>query len=106
MEAPFTDLTVPQPVEQSLASEQRTATVHSPEHWPRRFSAGALVIAVLVGIQLGTIPWRYRRQIWQLQGFLLGAAVGYVVGRFSRESRGEGRSPAGSTPTLPPPPQP
>lgn len=72
----------------------------------RRFGAGALVIAVMVGIQLGTIPWRYRRQIWQLQGFLLGAAVGYVVGRFSRESRGKGRSPAGSTPTLPPPPQP
>ena len=64
------------------------------------------MIAVLVGIQLGTIPWRYRRQIWQLQGFLLGAAVGYVVGRFSRESRGKGRNPAGSTPTLPPPPQP
>jgi hypothetical protein len=49
----------------------------------RRFGAGALVIAVLVGIQLGAIPWRYRRQIWQLQGFLLGAVVGYVVGRLS-----------------------
>lgn len=72
----------------------------------RRFSTGALVIAVLVGIQLGNIPWRYRRQIWQLQGFLLGAAVGYVVGRFSRESRSKGSSPGGpggSGPTLPPP---
>ena len=70
----------------------------------RRFGAGALVIAVLVGVQLGSIPWRYRRQIWQLQGFLLGAAVGYVMGRVSRESRGKGSSPGGSGPSLPPPP--
>lgn len=72
----------------------------------RRFGAGALVIAVLVGIQLGSIPWRYRRQIWQLQGFLLGAAVGYGVGRFSRESRSKASRPGtsgGSGPTLPPP---
>lgn len=46
-----------------------------------RLGTGALVIAVVVGIQLGSIPWRYRRQIWQLQGFLLGGLMGYVVGR-------------------------
>lgn len=49
----------------------------------RNLGAGALVIAVVVGIQLGSIPWRYRRQIWKLQGFLLGGLVGYVVGRMS-----------------------
>jgi hypothetical protein len=58
---------------------------------------GALVIAVVVGIQLGTIPWRYRRQIWQLQGFLLGSLVGYVVGRLraatpvDQEQQGDGQ---------------
>jgi hypothetical protein len=49
---------------------------------------GALVIAVVVGIQLGSIPWRYRRQIWQVQGFLLGAVAGYVLGRLN-ESPGK-----------------
>jgi hypothetical protein len=47
----------------------------------RRFGAVALVVALVVGMQLGSIPWRFRRQIWQLQGFLLGALAGYVVGR-------------------------
>jgi hypothetical protein len=49
----------------------------------RSVGVAALVVAVLVGIQLGSIPWRYRRQIWQLQGFLLGGLLGYVVGRLS-----------------------
>jgi hypothetical protein len=70
------------------------------------FGAGAGVVAVLVGIQLGSIPWRYRRQIWQLQGFLLGGLAGYVVGRLSRS---EASSPGGGPgdrhrPGLPPPP--
>ena len=43
-----------------------------------------LLLALLLGIQLGAIPWRYRREIWQLQGLVLGSAFGYVVGRFSR----------------------
>ncbi|MEB3277235.1 MAG: hypothetical protein VKM92_09755 [Cyanobacteriota bacterium] len=63
--------------------------------WQRSFSGAALVIAVLVGIQLGAIPWRYRREIWQLQGFLVGAALGYVVGR-SRS--GPDRAGLGSRP--------
>ncbi len=63
--------------------------------WRRSFSGAALVIAVLVGIQLGSIPWRYRRQIWQLQGFLVGAALGYVAGR-SRS--GADRAGLGSRP--------
>lgn len=47
----------------------------------RSIGVGSLVVALLVGIQLGAIPWRYRRQIWQLQGFVLGAFVGYGLGR-------------------------
>ena len=43
-----------------------------------------LLLALLLGIHLGAIPWRYRREIWQLQGLVLGSAIGYVVGRFSR----------------------
>lgn len=44
----------------------------------------ALAAAVVLGIQLGTIPWRYRKQFWQLQGALVGVVVGFVVGRLSR----------------------
>ncbi len=50
----------------------------------RGIGVGALAIAVVVGIQLGRVPYRYRRQIWQLQGFAAGALLGYVVGRISQ----------------------
>jgi hypothetical protein len=36
---------------------------------------------LLVGIQLGGLPWRYRQQLWQLQGAVLGFLVGFGVGR-------------------------
>ena len=56
----------------------------------RRFNGGAALtaavaisLAVVIGIQLGGIPWRFRRQMWQLQGALMGAALGFVVGRLS-----------------------
>ena len=62
---------------------------------------GALVIAVVVGIQLGSIPWRYRRQIWQLQGFLLGSLVGYVVGRLRAAAPGEQNQRGEGQPRLP-----
>ena len=45
--------------------------------------AAGLVLALVVGVQLGAIPWRYRKQIWQLQGALAGAVVGFVLGRLS-----------------------
>jgi hypothetical protein len=35
----------------------------------------------MLGIQIGAVHWRYRRQIWQLQGLMAGLAIGYVVGR-------------------------
>ena len=40
-------------------------------------------LALIVGLQLGALPWRFRREIWQVQGALLGLAVGVVIGRFS-----------------------
>ena len=52
-------------------------------------AAVAISLAVVIGIQLGGIPWRYRRQMWQLQGALMGAALGFVVGRISASSAGD-----------------
>jgi hypothetical protein len=67
----------------------------------RSLGTGALVIAVVVGIQLGSIPWRYRRQIWKLQGFLLGGLVGYVVGRLSAASPNDQKQRGARQPRLP-----
>ncbi|MBW4532232.1 MAG: hypothetical protein KME02_16235 [Aphanothece saxicola GSE-SYN-MK-01-06B] len=39
-----------------------------------------LVVTLVVGLQLGALPWRFRKQMWQLQGALAGGAVGMVVG--------------------------
>ncbi len=52
-------------------------------------AAVAIGLAVIIGIQLGGIPWRFRRQMWQLQGAALGALVGFVVGRISAASAGD-----------------
>jgi hypothetical protein len=52
---------------------------------PRRGLAGlSVAVALLVGLQLGGLPWRYRKHLWQLQGLLLGAALGYLIGRLER----------------------
>ena len=39
-------------------------------------TAMGLALALVIGIQLGGIPWRYRKQLWQLQGAAIGALVG------------------------------
>ncbi len=49
----------------------------------RNLGVGSLLVALVVGVQLGSLPWRYRRELWQLQGFAMGALLGYVVGRLS-----------------------
>ena len=46
-------------------------------------AAAVISLAVVIGIQLGGIPWRFRRQMWQLQGALMGAALGFVTGRLT-----------------------
>ena len=43
----------------------------------------AVGLSLIVGLQLGALPWRFRREIWQVQGALLGLAVGVVIGRIS-----------------------
>lgn len=50
----------------------------------RNLALLALAAALVVGIQVGAIPWRYRKQLWQLQGALVGVVVGFVAGRLSR----------------------
>ena len=52
-------------------------------------AAAVVAVALVIGMQLGGVPWRYRRQIWQLQGAALGALVGFVVGRISASSVGD-----------------
>ena len=52
-------------------------------------SAAFISLAVVIGIQLGGMPWRYRRQLWQVQGALMGAVLGFVVGRFGSSSAGD-----------------
>jgi len=42
-----------------------------------------MALALLVGIQLGALPWRYRRELWQAQGAALGVVVGLAIGRLS-----------------------
>lgn len=51
-----------------------------------------LVLAVLIGLQLGAMPWRFRRQMFQLQGALAGGLVGFVVGFGMGRSRRDPRS--------------
>ena len=46
-------------------------------------AASVISLAVVIGVQLGGIPWRFRRQMWQLQGALMGVGVGFVLGRLS-----------------------
>jgi hypothetical protein len=43
----------------------------------------AVMVALTIGLQLGAMPWRFRREIWQLQGAVVGMAVGVLIGRFS-----------------------
>ena len=47
----------------------------------RTIGVSAVLLALMLGIQIGAVHWRYRRQIWQLQGLMAGLAIGYVVGR-------------------------
>jgi hypothetical protein len=49
--------------------------------WP--IGGGLLLVlafTMVVGLQLGAMPWRFRRELWQVQGGLGGGAAGLVVG--------------------------
>jgi len=43
----------------------------------------AVALALMIGVQLGGLPWRFRREIWQIQGVVVGLALGVVIGRLS-----------------------
>ncbi len=49
----------------------------------RNLAVLALAASLVMGIQLGAIPWRYRKQLWQLQGALVGVVAGFVAGRLA-----------------------
>ena len=41
------------------------------------------MLVLVVGIQLGRLPFRYRQSLWQFQGAAIGGAVGFVLGQVS-----------------------
>ncbi len=41
------------------------------------------MLVLLIGIQLGRLPFRYRHSLWQLQGAALGGVIGFVLGQVS-----------------------
>jgi len=49
-----------------------------------------MALALILGIQLGALPWRYRRELWQAQGAAFGMVVGLAIGRFSARRSGGG----------------
>ena len=40
-----------------------------------------VLIALLLGMWINKATWKHRKFVWQLQGALLGGAVGFVAGR-------------------------
>jgi hypothetical protein len=50
-----------------------------------------LVVCLVIGVQLGSARWRFRREILQLQGLGLGLAIGFVIGRMGRKGTHPGR---------------
>ena len=46
-------------------------------------TALALLVVLLIGIQLGLLPFRYRHSLWQLQGAALGGVIGFALGQVS-----------------------
>ena len=42
---------------------------------------GFIALALIVGLQLGSFSWRYRKWIWRVQGLAFGAVAGYVAGK-------------------------
>ncbi len=43
-------------------------------------AAVGMALALMVGIQLGALPWRYRRELWQAQGLAIGGVIGVGIG--------------------------
>ncbi len=69
--------------------------------WPQHLQASRTVelagesergmaLALMIGIQLGSLPWRYGRELWQAQGAAFGLVVGLAIGRLSARRSGGG----------------
>jgi len=46
-------------------------------------TALALLTVLVIGIQFGRLPHRYRQSLWQLRGAVLGGAIGFALGQVS-----------------------
>jgi membrane protein YqaA with SNARE-associated domain len=70
---------------------------------PRQHGCGLslLILAAvfIVGLQLGGLPWRYRKQLWQAQGALAGGVIGYIIGRWSAHDRKQLEQPTNNPET-------
>lgn len=55
-----------------------------------RLAGVGMALALMIGIQLGALPWRYRRELWQAQGAAFGLVVGLAIGRLSATRSGGG----------------
>jgi uncharacterized protein YcfJ len=79
-----------------LGSANRPPTASQRGDLFKRNGGGGLVVglvlAVVIGLQLGALPWRFRREMFQLQGALAGGLVGFVVGWSVSRGRREPRN--------------
>jgi hypothetical protein len=88
---------------QQLMREVENSTASPPSHAPGRnqpksrllpripmLAGVGIAMALLIGIQLGALPWRYRRVMWQFQGAVFGLVVGLAIGRLSARRSAEG----------------
>lgn len=64
-------------------AKERQATPAS--RWPRPGVAVCvgMALTLLLGIQLGALPWRYRRELWQARGLAIGMVIGFAAGRLT-----------------------
>lgn len=74
------------PVRPDASTDRPMTRESSSLGWP--LGGGlALTLTLLVGLQLGAIPWNFHRQMWQLQGALAGGVAGLVVGYVAGRGR-------------------
>jgi hypothetical protein len=71
---------------ESNAPESRARHQSNPRATGFRGNLGlplAIALSLLVGLQLGALPWRYRREMLQIQGGLVGLGIGFALGRLT-----------------------
>ena len=71
---------------QSPSTQTKAKQHSSPTATGLRNNLGlalAIGLSLLIGLQLGALPWRFRREMLQLQGGLVGLAIGFALGRLT-----------------------